>query len=131
MHSRASLALLLLPALSQAGCGCIANCEPSTAPSCTVEGIRTEAVPDGIVGRPYSFRLEHDCSPESNVGFVDYRWGASGAPPGITLSLGGVLSGSPTEPGIYSLAVSLSACGFVGCDPVDSRTLAFVVRAAS
>ena len=47
----------------------------------------------------------------------------------MTLSLGGALSGTPTTDGDYSLPVSVSACGFLECTRLDSRTLALVVRA--
>ena len=39
-------------------------------------------------------------------GTAPYNWSASGLPPGITLSSGGILSGTPTTPGSYTFQIT-------------------------
>lgn len=131
-RKRLLVSLLVLPALCQAACGCIANCSP-VSPRCRVENIRTESLPDGVVGQPYSFRLEHNCSPERDL----MEWRVSGnLPPGIMLSLldiqssGGQLSGTPTLAGRFSFDVRLVAPALGGEILLESRTFSLVVRAA-
>jgi large repetitive protein len=103
-------------------------CFPDIPPltTCDVERIRTESLPDGVVGQPYSFRLEHNCPPLSNF-FA--QWRASGSlPPGMRLSGSGELSGPPTLAGDFSLAVSLLE--FDGGPVLESKTFSLVIRPA-
>lgn len=89
-----------------------------------------------MVGQPYSFRLEHNCSPERDL----LEWRVSGnLPPGIMLSLldiqssGGQLSGTPTLAGRFSFVVTLwSTCCDVGPVTIalESKTFSLVVRPA-
>jgi hypothetical protein len=102
-------------------------CFPDIPPitTCDIERIRTESLPDGVVGQPYSFDLENNCTLGTNP-FA--RWRASGSlPPGVMLSEFGKFSGSPTLPGDFSFVVSLLEFS----DPVvDSRAFSLVVRPA-
>lgn len=63
--------------------------------------ITTESVPDGTVGEAYAVTLE------AVDGDGDYAWSMVDGelPPGLTLSAGGVLSGSPETAGTYDFTV--------------------------
>ncbi len=65
--------------------------------------ITTPDLPDGTVGQPYSASLQSVGGvPPINYSIVV---GAGSLPPGITLSAGGVFSGSPTSGGFYNFIV--------------------------
>ena len=53
-------------------------------------GIVTTNLPPGEVGAPYSVQ----CNAMGGSGV--YTWGASGLPPGLTMSPAGLISGTPT-----------------------------------
>ena len=93
--------------------------------SCDSDRIRTETLPDGVVGVPYSFRLERRCE----ALFTEWRLSGD-LPPGMALSPFGHLSGTPTAPGAFSFAISLLESGFVNATILDSRPFTLVVRAA-
>jgi hypothetical protein len=69
--------------------------------------IGTTTVPEGTVGTNYSQQLS------ATGGAPPYAWSVtSGAlPDGLTLSGGGVLSGTPTAPGNFSFTVAVSDAG--------------------
>jgi hypothetical protein len=63
--------------------------------------IVTDSLPDGVVGRPYSFELEEDCG--GDVWFL-----AEGSlPPGISLTEEGLLAGTPSRAGEFIFTVGL------------------------
>jgi len=63
----------------------------------TALSITTSTLPDGSVGAAYNQTLA------ATGGSTPYTWSASGTlPPGITVSTGGVLAGTPTTAGTYS-----------------------------
>ena len=137
MAGRVLLPLPVCLALFLPGCFSVTLPTPaSPTPGCngTIERIRTESLPDAMVGQPYSFRFEHNCSGTST--FVGTSWEASGSlPPGITLgdpwlTNSDRLSGTPTVPGSFSFVVTLWATSFVDGRVVDSKTFSLVVRAA-
>ena len=58
------------------------------------------------VGLDYSFALK------ASGGVPQYSWQALGPmPPGMALSSGGIISGRPTTPGVYSVAVKVTDSG--------------------
>ena len=56
-------------------------------------------LPDGEMGEPYSYQFG------ATGGTVPYVWTSPDAPPGLTLTPDGVLSGTPSEPGVGISAV--------------------------
>ena len=64
--------------------------------------ILTDSLPDGIVNSSYGTQL-------TAIGGIEpYRWRLdSTAPPGLTFSTAGFLSGRPTTPGIYPVVVTV------------------------
>ena len=67
--------------------------------------VTTTSIPDGTVGTPYSFQLV------STGGFGPIQWFGSGLPAGLSLSTGGLISGTPTTPGPYQFSVNLADNG--------------------
>ena len=59
----------------------------------------TSPLPTATVGTPYSFTL-------GATGGSGFKWSASGLPPGLNLSTGGVLAGTPTAAGTFSVSVA-------------------------
>lgn len=77
---------------------------------------------DGMVGDPYPIRTVVIAG---NVPFAATNWGA--LPAGMTFNrVSGELSGTPTEPGVFSLTVEASA----GNDPVVRRTYTLTIAEA-
>jgi hypothetical protein len=71
-----------------------------------VTRIQQESLPDGVVGQPYSFDLDHDC--EGKATWEEIGWSVSGdLPPGIEFSGAGRFSGRPTRAGAFPLTVSV------------------------
>ncbi len=65
------------------------------------------ALPAAIVGTPYLYGLT-----ESGGGTqVSWSLLAGSLPPGITLNSSGQLTGTPTEPGVFTIVVQLAALG--------------------
>ncbi len=55
------------------------------------------------VGQPFRYRLQ------AAYGTTPYTWsGGSGLPPGLSLSSNGLISGTPTTPGVYIFSVTLT-----------------------
>jgi hypothetical protein len=61
--------------------------------SCDAFCIRTRAVPEGRVGTPYSYTLQHS----GGTSPIQWKVAQGTLPPGLSLSLAGVLSGTPTQ----------------------------------
>ena len=118
----------LVFAMTMAGCWHIGN----ASHICSVATIRTPSLPEGMVGQPYSFSLEHNCLDDGF--FSGPQWEVSDTlPPGMTFSSSGRFSGTPTQSGSFSLVVSLLVTPVFGINPptvVDSRTFSLVVRPA-
>lgn len=112
--------LTLLAALSLAALG--------AAACCSVDSIRTDALPDGTVGQFYTFLLEHNCSGSSTSDVP--RWAMNGEmPPGLRFSDDGRLSGTPTAAGSYTLEASLMVYrGFGGAVPRTTRSFVLVIH---
>jgi uncharacterized protein (TIGR03437 family) len=64
--------------------------------------ISTSSLPNGSVNQPYS-----SVTLGASGGSGGYLWSASGLPPGMTLSGGGVLSGTPSAAGTFSVFISV------------------------
>ena len=62
----------------------------------------TANLPNGQVGVPYSGQTT------ATGGVPPYSWGATGLPPGISVSTAGAFTGTPTTVGTYSVAVTVS-----------------------
>jgi hypothetical protein len=72
---------------------------------CSIGTISPDTLPDGQVGKAYSFQL--DVSTGSNCSQrLEFSRVAGGLPPGMQLSRDGVLDGTPTESGAYSFTVT-------------------------
>lgn len=67
--------------------------------------ITTTSLPPGTVGVAYSQTLA------ATGGILPYTWSVSNGalPPGLTLSAGGTLSGTPTQAGSYTFTVTVNA----------------------
>jgi hypothetical protein len=79
-----------------------------TQPSATTNG--AFLLPDGAVGAPYNggtgFQLE------VMGGTAPYVWNdLTGLPGGLTLSSAGLVSGTPTTPGIYDFTARVTEAG--------------------
>jgi len=64
--------------------------------------ITTTALPDGELGEAYTATLE------VTGGQPPYSWGATGLPGGLTCSTVGVISGTPTASGDFSVTVTVT-----------------------
>jgi hypothetical protein len=62
--------------------------------------VTTASLPDGTVGNAYSQILI------ASGGIAPYLWVAGPLPPGLTLSQNGMISGTPTAVGTYTLSLS-------------------------
>src|SRR5206468_1509087 len=80
------------------------------ATSCVITGgicssltITTTTVPNGTVGSAYSFTMQ------AQGGVTPYAWSISAGslPPGLSLSTGGDLTGTPTTAGTYNYTLSV------------------------
>jgi hypothetical protein len=125
------LALLCLAAVTLFVPGASAGIRDEPCP--TVSGENTNTCPTAQVGVPYSqkFRAveEPPCSPGDDTWTV-----SAGAPPGLTMSSDGTLSGTPTEAGVFTFFVEMHLPTYPGCNggrdssekkftiPVNSRT---------
>jgi len=73
-----------------------------TAPTSSAPVITSVSpLPQGGQGIPYAGTL-------TATGATPITWGASGLPAGLSMSSSGVLSGTPAQTGVYSIAVSAS-----------------------
>lgn len=63
--------------------------------------ITTTSLGSGTVGTAVSATLA------ATGGVPPYSWTATGLPPGVTISAGGALSGTPTTPGSYTVAATV------------------------
>jgi hypothetical protein len=118
MHfPRALLRLLAAPAFVV---GLIVVALPLGGPvacgGCSVK-IETDALPDGIVGAEYFTQLDSDCG--GDQWFLDN----GNLPPGIALSNGGKLTGTPLLAGVYTFTI-----GVVDFDDGDFAFRGFVLN---
>ncbi len=96
-------------------------------PCPTVAGENTNVCPAGHVGVPYSVRFraveEPPCSPGDDTWTV-----SGGAPPGLTMSSEGTLSGVPTQAGIFTFFVEMHLPNYFGCNgSIDSSEKKFTI----
>jgi hypothetical protein len=95
---------------------CNATRSYSLAVTCPSVAVNPSALPEGTVGTGYSQSLS--ATPAGNYSFVR----TSGSlPPGLTLSVAGVLSGTPTTAGVYGFTIT--ATGFGVCSGSRSYTV--------
>lgn len=66
--------------------------------------ITTAALPNGVTGQAYSVTLAGSGGSGNSA---NYSWSATGLPSTLTLSTAGVLSGTPTATGVYSVTITL------------------------
>lgn len=74
---------------------------------CSIDSIRPMALPIAMVGRPYDFRLTHNCTGHYTTDDAEWELREGTLPPGINLSRDGRLSGTPREAGDYPFTVDL------------------------
>ncbi len=69
--------------------------------------ITTDSLPGGMVGVSYSAQLT------ASGGIPPYTWGVTGGalPAGLSLSTGGLLSGTPSEYGTFNFTVTVTDGG--------------------
>ena len=75
----------------------------STAPS-----IGTDSLPDGTVGQAYSQQLALLLGVGRPMGALTWKLAGGALPPGLTLSAGGLISGTPTTAGTFTFTVMVS-----------------------
>lgn len=117
--------------------GYIKNFNLKTVGSCPLATIAPLELPSGTVGIPYSTTLN------ANGGTPPYLWSwsasnlsgvtASILPPGLSFSSSGIISGTPTQSGIYNtVLVSLKdACTADSCDNVVSKQYSMKVTCSN
>ncbi|MEW6273063.1 MAG: Ig domain-containing protein [Thermodesulfobacteriota bacterium] len=88
---------------------------PVACGGCSVK-IETESLPDGIVGVEYFLQLDSDCG--GDEWFLDQ----GNLPPGIALSNGGKLTGTPLLAGVYTFTI-----GVVDYDDAEFAFRGFVM----
>ena len=64
--------------------------------------LTSSPLPGGVVSSPYQIQLQ------ATGGTPAYRWAGTSIPSGFSLSTAGLLSGTPTSPGTYSINVSVT-----------------------
>jgi hypothetical protein len=67
--------------------------------------ITSTAFADATSGKPYSTSLD------ASGGTAPYTWSATGLPAGLTLGSNGILSGTPTANGSFSIAINVTDAG--------------------
>ena len=115
--------------------GIKSNDTTSTVPSIVAPlFITTATLPNGAVGQPYNppsgAQLQAIGGTLGTGECSRYFWNWSAAsdsaiPPGLTLSQRGVISGTPTAPGIYEVLIQVSTC----VEEVATRVLSIRVLA--
>jgi len=94
---------------------------------CGVNSIRTETLPDGVVGQPYSAQMTDNCEGRSSLNSTN--WSLTGAlPPGIRFSGEGRFSGTPTVAGAYPLTISVVAMGDSFNNIRETRSFTLTIR---
>lgn len=71
--------------------------------------ITSDLTADGYVGSSFYYSLSTDT--DYTTGYAPTGYTASGLPPGLALSASGVISGTPTQTGIYPVAVGVTNGG--------------------
>jgi peptide/nickel transport system substrate-binding protein len=74
--------------------------------------------PNGVIGRPFSFRFESD----GRGPLQDFTVASGTLPPGVTLRADGVLSGTPTHAGTFAFGIE-AARGCGGTETQESFTV--------
>ncbi|MFN7973831.1 MAG: Ig domain-containing protein [Acidobacteriota bacterium] len=97
--------------------GCQGSQAYTIVVSCPTINIAPAALPAGTVNTPYSQLI----SAGGGTGPYTFAVTAGALPPGITLSVGGLLSGTPTAAGTFNFDVT--ATDVTGCTGVRSYTL--------
>jgi hypothetical protein len=81
--------------------------------------IVTPSLPGGLVGQTYSQQLA------ATGGTLPYTWSSGNLPPGLTLSTAGVLSGTPTTAGTYTLSLQVKD----GSSATATKSLSLTITA--
>jgi len=84
--------------------------------------ITTASLPGGLVGIAYSQTMA------ASGGMEPYTWswsvnGTGELPPGLNLSAAGIISGTPTTPGVYSVAITVKDALNVTATKIFSLTI--------
>ena len=81
--------------------------------ACTIPSWNTGTLPTAWVGIPYSQQVTASCPPASGCTFSNYTIsGTPFLPPGLSISSGGLITGTPTTAGSYpSITVSVTETG--------------------
>ncbi len=108
----ASLAAAALLPLALVGCGSSSSITstPPTAPATVnllvLSSSATGHLPEAIANSPYSYGFQTNLGTPGVSARAPITFQATTAmPPGLTLSTQGVLAGTPTQPGVYSVAI--------------------------
>jgi hypothetical protein len=65
----------------------------------------TIALPGAVQGQSYSFQLQ------ASGGTAPYAFAATGLPAGLSCSVGGLITGTPTTPGNSTVSITVSDSG--------------------
>ncbi|MGH9486363.1 MAG: putative Ig domain-containing protein [Terriglobales bacterium] len=108
-HGALGLAAAALLTAGLSGCGSSpapAVVVPPVTANFLMESSTGGTLPEGVVDTPYAYGFQTNVGqPGVDATAPVVFQAASALPPGLTLSDGGVLSGSPTQPGVFSVAI--------------------------
>ena len=87
--------------------------------------ITTTTLKDGVVGTPYTDVVESDGGTAPRVNYRLVPSAGRGLPPGLSLDADGNITGTPTEPGMYTIDVIVTDSAGT---PVDSVSQELTIR---
>jgi hypothetical protein len=104
--------------------GCLANRIYALTLDCPPITITPATLPDGTIGVPYGLIT---ITASGGIGPYTFAVSSGALPPGLTLSAGGVLSGTPTSSGSFTFTIT--ATDSVGCQ--GTRTYNITIAASA
>jgi hypothetical protein len=96
-------------------------------PQLPVVAVSPVTLPDGVAATPYTLAL----TASNGTGPYSYSVRSGSLPPGLSLSAGGALTGTPTTGGSFTFAVQASASGATPGTRTYTLTIALAVAPAT
>jgi probable HAF family extracellular repeat protein len=110
-----------------AGCG--GSSPGGTTPPLQALAITPSVLPGGAVSAAYGGNNGYSLQASGGIAPFTWSWAAapqSSLPPGLTISLAGVISGVPTSPGTYNILVTVTDSESPAAKSTGSITIAIV-----